>query len=78
MTDLKVSSVTKKGQFTIPKALREKYGIKDKIMNEEDERGIIIIKPLLSPKEEFGSLKGNADGKTSKELLDEARAYERH
>ena len=77
MTDLKVSSVTKKGQFTIPKALREKYGIKDKIMIEEDERGI-IIKPLLSPKEEFGSLKGNADGKTSKELLDEARAYERH
>lgn len=77
MTDLKVSSVTKKGQFTIPKALREKYGIKDKIMIEEDERDI-IIKPLLSPKEEFGSLKGNADGKTSKELLDEARAYERH
>ncbi|MGD0203478.1 MAG: AbrB/MazE/SpoVT family DNA-binding domain-containing protein [Candidatus Bathyarchaeia archaeon] len=77
MTDLKVSSVTKKGQFTIPKALREKYGIKDKIMIEEDERGI-IIKPLLSPKEEFGSLKGNADGKTSKELLDETRAYERH
>ena len=39
MTDLKVSSVTKKGQFTIPKALREKYGIKDKIMIEEGERG---------------------------------------
>ncbi len=49
MTDLKASSVTKKGQFTIPKALREKYGIKDKIMIEEGERGI-IIKPLLSQK----------------------------
>jgi hypothetical protein len=45
-------------------------------MIEEGERGI-IIKPLPSPKDEFGSLKGMLNGKTSKELIDEARAYER-
>ena len=49
MVKWKVGSVTKKGQFTIPKALREKYGIKDKVFLEEDERGI-MIKPLLPPK----------------------------
>ncbi|MGO8806734.1 MAG: AbrB/MazE/SpoVT family DNA-binding domain-containing protein [Candidatus Bathyarchaeia archaeon] len=75
MIGLKVIRVTKKGQFTIPKTLREKYGIKDKVIIEENERGL-IIKPLPSPKEEFGSLKGMLNGKTSKELMDEARAYE--
>ena len=74
---MKVIRVTKKGQVTIPKALREKYQIKDKVMIEEGERGI-IIKPLLSPKDEFGSLKGMLNGKTSKELIDEARAYEHY
>lgn len=74
---LKVIRVTKKGQVTIPKKLREKYQIKRKIVLEEDEQGI-IIKPLPTPKEEFGSLKGMLNGKTSKELIDEARAYERY
>jgi AbrB family looped-hinge helix DNA binding protein len=41
-----VVRVTKKGQFTIPKRLREKYGIKDKVlMAEEDGKGI-LVKPL--------------------------------
>ena len=77
MTYLKAVRVTRKGQVTIPKKLREKYEIKDKVVIEESEEGI-IIKPLLSPKDEFGSLKGMLNGKTSKELIDEARAYDRY
>ncbi len=72
---VEVVSVTKKGQATIPKRLRKKYGIRDKIMFEEDERGI-MLKPLPSPNEDFGSLKATFKGKTSKELLREARKEE--
>jgi AbrB family looped-hinge helix DNA binding protein len=49
MANLKVINVTKKGQFTIPKGLREKYGFKDKVMMEEDKSGI-LIRPFTSTK----------------------------
>jgi len=70
-----VVSVTKKGQATIPKNLRKKYGIKDKVLIEEDEKGI-ILKPLPSPSDDFGILKEVFKGKTAKELLQEARKEE--
>ena len=72
---VQVVSVTKKGQATIPKKLRKKYGIKDKVIIEENEKGI-ILKPLPSPKDGFGSLKTVFKGKTSQELLKEARTEE--
>ncbi len=72
---VEVVSVTKKGQATIPKKLREKYGIKDRVSIEENEKGI-ILRPLPSPKNDFGSLKTVFKGKTSQELLKEARAEE--
>ena len=72
---VEVVSVTKKGQATIPKRLREKYGIKNKVLFEEDEKGI-IIKPLPSPDDDFGSLKAAVKGKTARELLDESRKEE--
>jgi AbrB family looped-hinge helix DNA binding protein len=72
---VEIVSVTKKGQATIPKKLREKYGIKDKVLVEEDETGI-ILKPLPSPDEDFGSLKPIFKGKGSRELLKEARKEE--
>ena len=76
MTSLvEVSSVTKKGQATIPKRLRQKYGIKDKVVFEENECGI-VLKPIPSPSDEFGSLKGFFKGKTARQLLDEARKEE--
>ncbi len=76
MIDLvQVVSVTKKGQATIPKKLRKKYGIKNKVLIEEDEKGI-ILKPLPSPDEDFGSLKSALKGKSAKELLEEARKEE--
>jgi AbrB family looped-hinge helix DNA binding protein len=70
-----VVSVTKKGQATIPKKLRKKYGIKDKVLVEENEKGI-ILKPLPSPNDDFGSLKALFKGKSAKELLEEARTEE--
>jgi AbrB family looped-hinge helix DNA binding protein len=70
-----VVSVTKKGQATIPENLRKKYGIKDKVIMEDGERGI-ILKPLPSPADDFGSLKTVFKGKTAKELLQEARKEE--
>ena len=70
-----VVSVTKKGQATIPMRLRKKYGIKNKVIFEENECGI-VLKPLPSPSDEFGSLKEVFKGKTARQLLDEARKEE--
>ncbi len=72
---VEVVTVTKKGQATIPKRLRKKYGIKDKVMIEENKDGI-VLKPLPSPDEDFGSLKSLFKGRTAKELLKEAREEE--
>jgi len=72
---VQVVSVTKKGQATIPKKLRKKYGIKDKVLIEENENGI-ILKPLPSPNDDFGSLKIVFKGKTAQELLKEVRIEE--
>jgi antitoxin PrlF len=71
-----VVSVTKKGQATIPKKMRRKYGIKDKVvLIDEDEKGI-LLKPLPSPYDEIGSLKGYFEGKTAREILTEYRKEE--
>ncbi len=72
---VQVVTVTKKGQATIPKKLRKKYGIKDKVLIEEDERGI-VLKPLPSPNDDFGSLKSVFKGKSARELLEAARREE--
>ena len=72
---IEVVSVTKKGQATIPKRLRDKYGIKDKVIVEESECGV-LLKPLPSPSDERGSLKEFFKGKTARQLLDEARKEE--
>ena len=76
MTGLvQIISVTRKGQATIPKRLREKYGIKGKIVIEKDEKGI-LIKPLPSPNDDYGSLKSAFKGKTTRQLIEEARKEE--
>jgi bifunctional DNA-binding transcriptional regulator/antitoxin component of YhaV-PrlF toxin-antitoxin module len=72
---VEVVSVTKKGQATIPKRLREKYGIKNKAIVEESECGI-VFKPLPPLSEERGSLKKFFKGKTARQLLEEARKEE--
>jgi len=72
---VEVVSVTKKGQATIPKRLREKYGIKNKVVFEENECGI-VLKPTPSPSQECGSLKAYFKGKTARQLLEEGRREE--
>ena len=47
MSDMELSTVTSKGQVTIPAFMREKYGIKagDKIIWEDSEDRIALRKP---------------------------------
>jgi AbrB family looped-hinge helix DNA binding protein len=69
-------SVTKKGQATIPKDLREKFGVRDRVLVVETEEGI-LFKPLPRPEEDFGSLRELFKGKTAREILEEARMQDR-
>jgi len=72
----KVVSVTRKGQATIPKDLREKFRVGDKVFVVEAKEGI-LLKPLPRPEEDFGSLKELFEGKNAREILREARAKDR-
>jgi AbrB family looped-hinge helix DNA binding protein len=72
----KVVSVTRKGQATIPKDLRDKFGVGDKVLVVEAKEGI-LFKALPRPEEDFGSLKGLFEGKNAREVLQEARAKDR-
>ena len=70
-----IVSITSKGQATIPKELREKFGMKDKAIVTETEEGI-LFSPLPSPSSEGGSLKDLLGDRTARELIDEARELE--
>lgn len=72
---VRVVSITRKGQATIPKDLRDKFGLKDKALVLETGEGV-LFKPLPTPETEFGSLKRLFKGKTSRELLEEVRALD--
>ena len=69
----RVVSVTRKGQATIPKDLREKFKVGDKVLVMETDEGI-LFKPLPRPEDEFGSLRDLFEGRRAREILDEARA----
>lgn len=70
-----IVTVTKKGQATIPKALRKKHRIGKKVIVIDTEEGV-LIKPVQDPAMEIGSLKGLFGGKKSAELIGEARVDE--
>lgn len=70
--ELEVVKITKKGQATLPKHLREKFGFKDRAIVVELKEGI-LFKPLPDISEEKGSLKELFKGKTAREILEEAR-----
>lgn len=72
----RVVSVTKKGQATIPKDLREKFGVGDRVLVVETDEGI-LFKPIPRPEDEFGSLRELFEGKTAREILEESRAQDR-
>jgi AbrB family looped-hinge helix DNA binding protein len=76
----KVVRISKKGQTTIPKALREKFDIDvpGRVRFRETEDGEIIVEPVPHPTDLRGSL---ADEKTETgeiwDELDDMRADER-
>jgi AbrB family looped-hinge helix DNA binding protein len=72
----RIVSVTKKGQATIPKYLRERFEIRDKVLVVETEEGI-LFKPLPRPEDEYGTLKELFPRKTAREVLEEARERDR-
>lgn len=67
-----VVKITKKGQATIPKDLRVKFGFKDRAIVVESEKGI-LLKPFPDISEEKGSLREIFKGRTAKEVIEEAR-----
>jgi AbrB family looped-hinge helix DNA binding protein len=69
----RIVSVTKKGQATIPKDLREKFKVGDKVLVVETDEGI-LFKPLPRPEDEFGSLKDLFEERSAREILDKARS----
>lgn len=67
-----VVKITKKGQATIPKYLREKFGLKERAIVVESGEGV-LLKPFPDISEEKSSLRELFKGKTAEEILEEAR-----
>lgn len=70
-----VVTVTKKGQATIPKVMREKHKIGRKVLVIDTSQGV-LLKPLPDPSMERGSLKREFKGKSSSEIMTEVRREE--
>jgi hypothetical protein len=56
--------------------LREKFGVENRVLVVETDEGI-LFKPLPRPEDDFGSLKELFNGKTAREILEEARTQDR-
>ncbi len=67
-----IVTVTKKGQATIPKKLRDKYGIKRKALVVGTTEGV-LIRSVPDPSEERGSLERLFRGRTARKIIEEAR-----
>ena len=70
-----IVTVTKKGQATIPIRLRRKHKIGRKVLVVDTEAGV-LLKPVPDPVEEKGSLRKLFEGRSSLDLIEEARAVE--
>jgi bifunctional DNA-binding transcriptional regulator/antitoxin component of YhaV-PrlF toxin-antitoxin module len=70
-----VVTVTKKGQATIPKSMRERHKIGTKDLVVDTKQGV-LVKPIPDPSMERGSLKNLFKGKTSKEIMTQIRREE--
>lgn len=72
----KTIMVTQRGQATIPKEFRDKFGIHapGRVTMEATEEGV-IIKPVPTPEELTGDMRGMTDdeGRTGVELLRDTR-----
>jgi bifunctional DNA-binding transcriptional regulator/antitoxin component of YhaV-PrlF toxin-antitoxin module len=70
-----IVTVTKKGQATIPKELRDEHKIGKKAIAVDTKEGV-LLKPIPDPLMEKGSLKDLFKGKTSRQLIEDARSEE--
>lgn len=75
MVEEVIVTVTRKGQATIPKRLRERHKIGNKVLVIDTEKGV-LLKPVPSPLDEKGSIKKFFKGTTSEQLIKEARSEE--
>jgi len=71
-----IVTVTKKGQATIPIRLRRKHKIGRKVLVVDTEAGV-LLKPVPDPVKDKGSLRKLFEGRSSLDLIEEARAVER-
>jgi len=77
--DPKVVRVSQKGQTTIPKGLREKFGIETPgEVFVYEEQGRIIIEPVPSPDELHGIHAGEHEPGEVLERVREMKAAEKH
>lgn len=70
-----VVTVTKKGQATIPKSMREKHKIGRKALVVDTRQGV-LVKPIPDPTMERGSLRSVFKGRKSGEIMDQIRKEE--
>ena len=68
----RIVAVTSKGQATIPKEMRDKHGVREKVLVIDVSEGI-LLKPVPTPSDERGSLKRVLGKKSAREILSEAR-----
>ena len=69
----RIVTVTSKGQATIPKEMRDRHGVRGKVLAIDVEEGI-LLKAVPTPSKEKGSLKQVLGKKSAREILAEARS----
>ncbi len=69
----RIVTVTRKGQATIPKEMRDKHGVRGKVLAVDVGEGI-LLKAVPTPSEEKGSLKQVLGKKSAHEILAETRS----
>jgi AbrB family looped-hinge helix DNA binding protein len=71
--------VTRKGQITVPVALRRKYGIKEGMkITVEDSGSNIVLKVIPRFEDLIGVYAGKIDPKKAIEELDKMRSEDRY
>ncbi len=70
--DETVVKITAKGQATIPKRWRDRFGFEDKAIVVPTAHGV-MFRPLPHPADERGSLRSLFDDRTAEEILKEDR-----
>ena len=71
--------VTRKGQITVPIALRRKYGIKQGMkITVQDSGSSIVLQVIPRFEDLIGIDAGKIDPKKAKEMLDKMRSEDRY